>query len=234
MSHQHGIAVPWTIPARTAKQDRGGWQLSSAAVRDRHLRRRGVRKENFYGVWYGTIVEVPVNDTESGYAYPARVRLSVFSRTTCSSYEQAADFSEFHQFRFGMPSTRVWNLSEGQQAVTFWQTTAAQDADKTTLHRQNRIQTNVSLKEEMAAISDRLIVMSQLSSQFLQEIFKVPGSKIDMVPSPAWHPRFALPGSQFLQGPLWGGRKITDTTYVRPALPNKGIENIKSPSVRRS
>jgi len=36
--------------------------------------------------------------------------------------------------------------------------------------------------EEIAELSDRLIVMSQLSSQFLQEIFRVPGSKIDMVP----------------------------------------------------
>jgi len=36
--------------------------------------------------------------------------------------------------------------------------------------------------EQIAELSDRLIVMSQLSSQFLQEIFKVPGSKIDMVP----------------------------------------------------
>ena len=36
--------------------------------------------------------------------------------------------------------------------------------------------------QEIAELSDRLIVMSQLSSQFLQEIFKVPGSKIDMVP----------------------------------------------------
>jgi len=36
--------------------------------------------------------------------------------------------------------------------------------------------------QQIAELSDRLIVMSHLSSQFLQEIYKVSGSKIDMVP----------------------------------------------------
>ena len=35
---------------------------------------------------------------------------------------------------------------------------------------------------ELAEISDRLIVMSQHSSQFLQEIFQVPAAKIDVIP----------------------------------------------------
>jgi hypothetical protein len=47
--------------------------------------------------------------------------------------------------------------------------------------------------EEIAELSDRLIVMSQLSSQFLQEIFKVPGSKIDMVPHGVPDCPFSIP-----------------------------------------
>ena len=34
----------------------------------------------------------------------------------------------------------------------------------------------------IAANSDRLIVMSEHSSQFLQDVFKVPGEKIDRIP----------------------------------------------------
>ena len=40
---------------------------------------------------------VPVNDTESGYAYPARVRLAL-AQDDLSSYEQAADFLNFTNF----------------------------------------------------------------------------------------------------------------------------------------
>src|ERR1700739_4646614 len=40
---------------------------------------------------------VPVNDTDSGYAYPARVRLAL-AQDDLSSYEQAADFLNFTNF----------------------------------------------------------------------------------------------------------------------------------------
>ena len=58
---------------------------------------------------------------------------------------------------------------------------------QTTDHQRNILMTikgstdQMLVMQEIAELSDRLIVMSQLSSQFLQEIFKVPGSKIDMV-----------------------------------------------------
>jgi hypothetical protein len=72
--------------------------------------------------------------------------------------------------------------------------------------------------EEIAELSDRLIVMSQLSSQFLQEIFKVPGSKIDMVPH-------GVPDLPFwiliLQRPVRSGRK-SGSAHVRPALAEQG------------
>src|SRR6201993_5423293 len=40
---------------------------------------------------------VPVNDTESGYAYPERVRLTL-AQDDLSSYKQAADFLNFTNF----------------------------------------------------------------------------------------------------------------------------------------
>src|SRR5207302_9638390 len=77
--------------------------------------------------------------------------------------------------------------------------------------------------EQIAAISDRLIVMSQLSSQFLQEIFKVPGSKIDMVPH-------GVPDLPFLDPNFYKDRFGVEGKAVLLTFgllsPNKGIENV--------
>jgi len=77
--------------------------------------------------------------------------------------------------------------------------------------------------EEIAELSDRLIVMSQLSSQFLQEIFKVPGRKIDMVPH-------GVPDLPFLDPNFYKDRfgvkgKAVLLTFGLLS-PNKGIENV--------
>jgi len=77
--------------------------------------------------------------------------------------------------------------------------------------------------EEIAEISDRLIVMSQLSSQFLQEIFKVPASKIDMVPH-------GVPDLPFLDPNFYKDRFGVEGKAVLLTFgllsPNKGIENV--------
>jgi glycosyltransferase involved in cell wall biosynthesis len=77
--------------------------------------------------------------------------------------------------------------------------------------------------EEIAKLSDRLIVMSQLSAQFLQEIFKVPGSKIDMVPH-------GVPDLPFLDPNFFKDRFGVEGKAVLLTFgllsPNKGIENV--------
>jgi hypothetical protein len=77
--------------------------------------------------------------------------------------------------------------------------------------------------EEIAELSDRLIVMSQLSSQFLQEIFKAPGSKIDMVPH-------GVPDLPFLDPNFYKDRFGVEGKAVLLTFgllsPNKGIENV--------
>src|SRR5271167_3461674 len=77
--------------------------------------------------------------------------------------------------------------------------------------------------EEIAELSDRLIVMSQLSSQFLQEIFKVPVSKIDMVPH-------GVPDLPFLDPNFYKDRFGVEGKAVLLTFgllsPNKGIENV--------
>ncbi len=91
----------------------------------------------------------------------------------------------------------------------------------TVLREPNPDQLNVM--EEIAELSDRLIVMSQLSSQFLQEIFKVPGSKIDLVPH-------GVPDLPFLDPNFYKDRFGVEGKAVLLTFgllsPNKGIENV--------
>ena len=167
---------------------------------------------------------VPVNDTELGYDYPSRVRLAL-AQDEVSSYEQAADFLNFTNFDlvclqheygiFGGPAgSHILALLRRLKMPVI--TTL-----HTVLREPNPDQRRVM--EEITALSDRLIVMSQLSSQFLQEIFKVPGRKIDMVPH-------GVPDLPFLDPNFYKDRFDVEGKAVLLTFgllsPNKGIENV--------
>jgi glycosyltransferase involved in cell wall biosynthesis len=175
---------------------------------------------------YGTarLMALPVNDTEEGYDYPARVRWSL-AQDDVKSYEDAAEFLNFnnidmvclqHEYGiFGGPAgSHILHLLRGLKMPLV-----------TTLHTVLREPDPHQLKvmEEIAELSDRLIVMSHLSSQFLQEIFKVPGSKIDMVPH-------GVPDLPFLDPNFYKDRFGVEGKAVLLTFgllsPNKGIENV--------
>jgi glycosyltransferase involved in cell wall biosynthesis len=175
---------------------------------------------------YGTarLFAVPVNDTEDGYDYPARVRWSL-AQDDLTSYQAAAEFLNFnnidmvclqHEYGiFGGPAGgHILHLLRGLKMPVV-----------TTLHTVLR-EPNPDQRRamgEIAALSDRLIVMSELSSQFLQEIFKVPGSKIDMVPH-------GVPDLPFLDPNFYKDRFGVEGKAVLLTFgllsPNKGIENV--------
>ncbi|MGB6387528.1 MAG: glycosyltransferase family 4 protein [Terriglobales bacterium] len=175
---------------------------------------------------YGTarLLALPVNDTEEGYDYPARVRWSL-TQDNVKSYEEAAEFLNFnnidmvclqHEYGiFGGPAgSHILHLLRGLKMPVV-----------TTLHTVLREPdpNQLMVMEEIAELSDRLIVMSQLSSQFLQEIFKVPGSKIDMVPH-------GVPDLPFLDPNFFKDRFGVEGKAVLLTFgllsPNKGIENV--------
>jgi glycosyltransferase involved in cell wall biosynthesis len=175
---------------------------------------------------YGTarLLALPVNDTEQGYDYPARVRWSL-AQNDVASYEEAAKFLNFnnidmvclqHEYGiFGGPAgSHILHLLRGLKMPVV-----------TTLHTVLREPNpdQMLVMEEIAELSDRLIVMSQLSSQFLQEIFKVPGSKIDMVPH-------GVPDLPFLDPNFYKDRFGVEGKAVLLTFgllsPNKGIENV--------
>ena len=175
---------------------------------------------------YGTarLLALPVNDTEQGYDYPARVRWSL-AQDDVRTYQEAAEFLNFnnidmvclqHEYGiFGGPAGgHILHLLRSLKMPVV-----------TTLHTVLREPNPAQLMvmEEVAELSDRLIVMSQLSSQFLQEIFKVPGSKIDMVPH-------GVPDLPFLDPNFYKDRFGVEGKAVLLTFgllsPNKGIENV--------
>ena len=175
---------------------------------------------------YGSarLLALPVNDTEQGYDYPARVRWSL-AQDDVRSYQDAAEFLNFnnidmvclqHEYGiFGGPAGRhILHLLRGLKMPVV-----------TTLHTVLREPDpdQMTVMKEIAELSDRLIVMSQLSAQFLQEIFKVPGNKIDMVPH-------GVPDMPFLDPNFYKDRFGVEGKAVLLTFgllsPNKGIENV--------
>jgi glycosyltransferase involved in cell wall biosynthesis len=170
------------------------------------------------------LLALPVNDTQEGYDYPARVRWSL-AQDDLTSYQEAAEFLNFnnidmvclqHEYGiFGGPAgSHILHLLRGLKMPLV-----------TTLHTVLREPdpNQLLVMEEIAKLSDRLIVMSQLSAQFLQEIFKVPGSKIDMVPH-------GVPDLPFLDPNFFKDRFGVEGKAVLLTFgllsPNKGIENV--------
>ncbi len=175
---------------------------------------------------YGTarLLALPVNDTEQGYDYPARVRWAL-AQDDVKSYQEAAEFLNFHNIDmvclqheygiFGGPAgSHILHLLRSLKMPVV-----------TTLHTVLREPDSDQLRvmEEISELSDRLVVMSQLSSQFLQEILEVPGSKIDMVPH-------GVPDLPFLDPNFYKDRFGVQGKAVLLTFgllsPNKGIENV--------
>jgi glycosyltransferase involved in cell wall biosynthesis len=175
---------------------------------------------------YGTarLLALPVNDTQEGYDYPARVRWSL-AQDELTSYEEAAEFLNFnnidmvclqHEYGiFGGPagSNILHLLRRLKMPVVTTLHTVLREPDPNQLR----------VMEEIAELSDRLIVMSQLSSQFLQEIFRVPCDKIDMVPH-------GVPDLPFLDPNFYKDKFGVEGKAVLLTFgllsPNKGIENV--------
>ena len=175
---------------------------------------------------YGAIelLALPVNDTEEGYTYPARVRFEL-SEDNLASYRQAADFLNFsnidlvclqHEYGiFGGPAgSHILELLRRLQ-MPF----------ATTLHTVLRDPNpdQLAVMEEIATLSDRLIVMSQQSSDILQEVFHVPTEKIDLIPHGIPDLPFTDP-SFYKDGFGTEGKEVLLTFGL--LSPNKGIENV--------
>lgn len=170
------------------------------------------------------LLALPVNDTEDGYTYPARVRFEL-SEDNLASYRQAADFLNFSnidlvclQHEYGIFGGRAGgHILEVLRRLRMPVATTLH----TVLREPNPDQRAVL--EEIATLSDRMIVMSQHSADILQEVFRVPIDKIDLIPHgipdlPFTDPNFYKDGF---------GTEGKDVLLTFGLLsPNKGIENV--------
>jgi len=175
---------------------------------------------------YGTteLLALPVNDTEDGYGYPARVRFEL-SEDNSASYRQAADFLNFNNIDL-VCLQHEYGIFGGRAGAHILELLRRLNMPfVTTLHTVLRDPDpdQRAVMEEIATLSDRLIVMSQQSSDILQETFQVASDKIDLIPHgipdlPFTDPTFYKDGF---------GTEGKDVLLTFGLLsPNKGIENV--------
>jgi glycosyltransferase involved in cell wall biosynthesis len=167
---------------------------------------------------------VAVNDPQSSYAYPTRVRFQI-DEGDVSSYRATANFLNTGNFDLvclqheygifgGKAGSYVLELLKRltMPVVTTLHTVLTQpDPDQ-------RI-----VMQQIAALSDRLVVMSKYSSRVLQKVFGVSAEKIDLVPH-------GIPDLPFVQPEDYKGAfdlagKLVLLTFGLLS-PNKGFESV--------
>jgi len=131
----------------------------------------------------GQLSVVAINDMHSSYSYPERVRFEI-AESDIASYRAAADFLNADgvdlvclQHEYG-----IFGGKSGNHIVELLKHLTMPVI--TTLHtvlREPNLDQRVVM-HKIAARSQRLIVMSQYSSRVLQEVFRVPAEKIDLIP----------------------------------------------------
>jgi glycosyltransferase involved in cell wall biosynthesis len=167
---------------------------------------------------------VAVNDAQSSYPYPARVRFQI-DEGDISSYRATANSLNDggvdlvclqHEYGIfgGKAGSHVLELLERltMPVVTTLHTVLSQP------DLEQRI-----VMQQIAACSDRLIVMSEYSSRVLRDIFGVPGEKIDLIPH-------GIPDLPFVQPDAYkdalavAGKLVLLTFGL--LSPNKGFESV--------
>jgi glycosyltransferase involved in cell wall biosynthesis len=171
-----------------------------------------------------TCIALPVNDIEAGYPYPARVRFELEEKDI-ESYRRAADFLNINnvdlvclQHEYGIFGGRAGShilalLRELRMPVVTTLHTILHDPD----HDQHRV------LEEVAALSDRMVVMSERGREFLQKIYGVRPDKIDFIPHGIPDVPFVDPS---FHKDLFGVEGKTVLLSFGLLSANKGIENV--------
>lgn len=167
---------------------------------------------------------VPITDTEEGYQYPERVRFEV-QQNDLASYRFAADFLNISapdvvclQHEYG-----IYGGPAGSHILTLVKELRVPlvTVFHTMLREPNADQRRVL--EELAGLSDRLIVMSKMGADILSDVYSVPDEKIDCIPH-------GIPDVPFIDPNFYKDKFGVEgkTVILTFGLlsPNKGIENV--------
>jgi glycosyltransferase involved in cell wall biosynthesis len=179
-----------------------------------------------FALEYGSarLFAIPVNDPDTSYEYPDQVRLEI-AQDDLASYERAADFLNFNgndlvclQHEYG-----IYGGIAGRHILTMLRKLKMPIV--TTLHTVLRDPdaNQRAVLEEVAQLSDRLVVMSELADQMLREVYAIPTSKIDIIPH-------GVPDLPFMDPNYFKDKFGTEGKSVLLTFgllsPNKGIENV--------
>jgi glycosyltransferase involved in cell wall biosynthesis len=169
-------------------------------------------------------IALPVNDIEAGYAYPPRVRFELAERDI-DSYRRAAGFLNINsvdlvclQHEYG-----IYGGSSGSHILALLRELRMPVVTTfhTVLQEPNPDQRRVL--QEVAALSDRVVVMSERGAAFLEEIYEVPPEKIDMIPHGIPDVPFVDPS---FHKDLFGVEGKTVLLSFGLLSANKGIETV--------
>ncbi len=171
-----------------------------------------------------TCIALPVNDIAAGYDYPSRVRFEL-SEKDIDSYRRAADFLNINnvdlvclQHEYGIYGGRAGShilalLRDLRMPIVTTFHTVLRDPDPDQLR----------VLQEVAALSDRVVVMSQRGVDFLQEVYGVAPEKIDHIPH-------GIPDVPFVHSSfhkdLFGVEGKTVLLSFGLLSANKGIETV--------
>jgi glycosyltransferase involved in cell wall biosynthesis len=167
---------------------------------------------------------IPVNDPESSYQYPERVRIEI-TQEEVASYERAAEFLNFNgndlaclQHEYG-----IFGGIAGRHILVLLRKLKMPLV--TTLHTVLREPdaNQRAVLDEIGSLSDRLIVMSEHAACLLQEVYDIPPGKIDLIPH-------GVPDLPFMDPnyfkDIFGTQGKSVLLTFGLLSPNKGIENV--------
>jgi len=167
---------------------------------------------------------VPVNDTKEGYDYPARVRFAL-GENDLVTYRQAADFLNINkvdlvclQHEFG-----IYGGPDGSHILALLDDLRSPVV--TTLHSiPSRPSPNQrKVLGEVLDRSDRVVSMTNKGREFLMDLYRVPESKIDLIPHGI--PDVAFTDPSFYKDNFGVEGKLVVLTFGLLGR-NKGIETV--------
>ena len=220
--HKVGIVLAIDPPPVTSIAYRCHREPPSPAVWNCHLHDRFVRCDRCR-VWSCWVVGSS-RQRHTILVYPARVRFEI-TENDISSYRAAASFLNSGnvnlvclQHEYG-----IFGGKAGSHVLQLLQQLAMPVV--TTLHtvlREPDLNQRVVM-QQIAARSNRLIVMSEYSSRVLQDVFGVPEEKIDQIPHGIPDLPFAQP-DVYKESLSLGGKTVLLTFGL--LSPNKGFESV--------
>ena len=171
-----------------------------------------------------TCIALPVNDIAAGYDYPSRVRFEL-SEKDIDSYRRAADFLNINnvdlvclQHEYGIYGGRAGShilalLRDLRMPIVTTFHTVLRDPDPDQLR----------VLQEVAALSDRVVVMSERGITYLKDVYGVAPEKIDHIPHGI--PDVPFVDSSFHKD-LFGVEGKTVLLSFGLLSANKGIETV--------